>query len=253
MYPWCWIYREKIARFSPTSKKGAKGPQPCSKVKHIEVDMIAPRSSHQTLSGKNPKIGPQICDFWGSKYANSGKVASSSLPGRNRPSDSAISASTELAISFYSLLSLPRIPLVNLKNAHSTASAKDGSFPITNSKPSFGSHLSIFPSPACTFAHWFSLSSPSGTSTTTPSPVISEYDDTRDQAQGFFEGGWCTGDADLAVEIIVDIVRGDGKAKGKEWPTYLVFGPGGDVAIKSKCEKMVKVLDEWKDVTGVLS
>ncbi|KAK0452698.1 hypothetical protein EV421DRAFT_1731292 [Armillaria borealis] len=83
--------------------------------------------------------------------------------------------------------------------------------------------------------------------------LISDYKDTRDRAKGFFEGGWCTGDADLAVEIVVDVVRGDGKAKGREWPTYLVFGPGGDVAVRSKCEKMVKVLDEWKDVTGVLS
>lgn len=83
--------------------------------------------------------------------------------------------------------------------------------------------------------------------------LISDYNDTRDHAKGFFEGGWCTGDADLAVEIVVDVVRGEGKAKGREWPTYLVFGPGGDVAVRSKCEKMVKVLDEWKDVTGVLS
>ncbi|KAK0494466.1 hypothetical protein EDD18DRAFT_1288234 [Armillaria luteobubalina] len=83
--------------------------------------------------------------------------------------------------------------------------------------------------------------------------LISDYNDTRDRAKEFFEGGWCTGDADLAVEIVVDVVRGDGKAKGREWPTYLVFGPGGDVAVRSKCEKMVKVLDGWKDVTGVLS
>ncbi|KAG7441151.1 NAD(P)-binding protein [Guyanagaster necrorhizus] len=83
--------------------------------------------------------------------------------------------------------------------------------------------------------------------------LISDYDHTRHHAIGFFEGGWCTGDADLAVDVVVDVVRGDGKAKGREWPTYLVLGPGGDVAIRSKCEKMVKVLDEWKDVTGVLS
>ncbi|KAK0203380.1 hypothetical protein DFS33DRAFT_1474461 [Desarmillaria ectypa] len=83
--------------------------------------------------------------------------------------------------------------------------------------------------------------------------LIPDYNNTRNHAKGLFEGGWCTGDADLAVEIVVDVVRGDGQAKGKEWPTYLVFGPGGDVAVRSKCEKMVKVLDEWKDVTGVLS
>ncbi len=64
--------------------------------------------------------------------------------------------------------------------------------------------------------------------------------------------GFCTGDATKAMDVLVDVVRGEGKARGKEWPLYFVFGPGGEKAVRHKCEKILRVMDEWKDVTDAL-
>lgn len=61
--------------------------------------------------------------------------------------------------------------------------------------------------------------------------------------------GFCTGDATKAMEVLVDVIRGEGKARGKEWPLYFVFGPGGKEGVRTKCEKILRVMEEWEDVT----
>jgi len=61
--------------------------------------------------------------------------------------------------------------------------------------------------------------------------------------------GALNGDPDKAAEVIVDVVRGEGVAKGRPWPEYLLLGEGAEAAVRGKCSKVLKVLDEWLDVT----
>ena len=56
------------------------------------------------------------------------------------------------------------------------------------------------------------------------------------------------GDPDKAVEVIVDVVRGEGVAKGRPWPGYLVLGEDAEADVRIKCKKVLDVLDEWVDV-----
>jgi hypothetical protein len=47
----------------------------------------------------------------------------------------------------------------------------------------------------------------------------------------------------------MDIVRGEGVAKGREWPKYLILGEDAELAIRTKCAIMLDTLDKWGDVT----
>ncbi|KAG5221610.1 oxidoreductase YusZ [Salix suchowensis] len=56
------------------------------------------------------------------------------------------------------------------------------------------------------------------------------------------------GDPQKAMEVVVDVVRGEGVAKGREWPTYLILGEDAEVDIRNKIGKIAKALDDWQDV-----
>lgn len=53
------------------------------------------------------------------------------------------------------------------------------------------------------------------------------------------------GDPDKAMQLLVDVVRGEGSAKEKEWPLYLPMGEVAEGAIRTKSKRMIQVLDEW--------
>lgn len=57
------------------------------------------------------------------------------------------------------------------------------------------------------------------------------------------------GDPTKAMEAVVDIVRGEGIAKGRPWPELLILGEDAERDVRDKCNKVLKALDEWKDVT----
>lgn len=61
-----------------------------------------------------------------------------------------------------------------------------------------------------------------------------------------------SGDPDKAVEVIVDAVRGEGRAEGKEWPLYLPLGRDANKDIETKCVKMLTAVKDWKEVTDYL-
>jgi hypothetical protein len=84
---------------------------------------------------------------------------------------------------------------------------------------------------------------------------IEEYDSLRRSAMTRFASipGREPGDPDKAVEVIVDVVRGEGVAKGRPWPDYLFLGDDAEAAVRAKCSKFLKVLDEWADVTRNVS
>ncbi|KAF5370907.1 hypothetical protein D9615_009800 [Tricholomella constricta] len=57
------------------------------------------------------------------------------------------------------------------------------------------------------------------------------------------------GDPDKAMEAVIDVVRGEGVAKGRTWPGYLVLGEDAEHDVRAQCNKILKALDEWKDVS----
>ncbi|KDQ52234.1 hypothetical protein JAAARDRAFT_485595 [Jaapia argillacea MUCL 33604] len=79
---------------------------------------------------------------------------------------------------------------------------------------------------------------------------IPDYDDLRAKSQAAFEAvrGKQPGDPAKAMEAVLDVVRGEGRAKGRSWPTYLPLGEIAEKGIKEKCSRIVGVLDEWADV-----
>ncbi|KAI0716853.1 NAD-P-binding protein [Earliella scabrosa] len=80
--------------------------------------------------------------------------------------------------------------------------------------------------------------------------VIHDYDEMRAEAMKRIR--WARehmpGDPAKAMELLVDVVRGEGKAAGRAWPLYLPMGAVTDDAIRAKTKQMLDVLDEWKDV-----
>lgn len=56
------------------------------------------------------------------------------------------------------------------------------------------------------------------------------------------------GDPQKAVELMIDLVKGEGCAAGKTVPLRLPIGRDSREAIKSACEEMLRTIEEWKDV-----
>jgi hypothetical protein len=56
------------------------------------------------------------------------------------------------------------------------------------------------------------------------------------------------GDPDKAMEVVVDVVRGEGKAKGRPWPLYLALGEDADANIRQRSMNLLKHVDQWGDV-----
>jgi len=79
---------------------------------------------------------------------------------------------------------------------------------------------------------------------------IAAYNDMRRTATEEFGSIYGTqkGDPNKAMEAVVDVVRGEGKAKGRPWPLYLALGDDADEGIRQKSAKLLKHVDEWGDV-----
>lgn len=56
------------------------------------------------------------------------------------------------------------------------------------------------------------------------------------------------GDPEKAMEAVVDVVRGEGVVKGRPCPRYLILGEDAEQDVRTKSNKILDVLDEWKDV-----
>ncbi|TEY35142.1 hypothetical protein BOTCAL_0605g00050 [Botryotinia calthae] len=56
------------------------------------------------------------------------------------------------------------------------------------------------------------------------------------------------GDPKKAAERIVDIVRREGLAAGKETPPRLPLGPDGLQQLKNKCLSTLKILEDWEEL-----
>jgi len=61
------------------------------------------------------------------------------------------------------------------------------------------------------------------------------------------------GDPVKAMEAVVDVVRGEGKAEGRPWPLYLALGDDADECIRQKSARLLQHVDEWGDVIKSVS
>ncbi|KIM81166.1 hypothetical protein PILCRDRAFT_8866 [Piloderma croceum F 1598] len=79
---------------------------------------------------------------------------------------------------------------------------------------------------------------------------IPAYDDLREITIQRFSSvaGSQKGDPDKAMEVVVDVVRGEGKAKGRPWPLYLALGDDADANIRQRSMNLLKHMDQWGDV-----
>jgi len=91
------------------------------------------------------------------------------------------------------------------------------------------------------------------------SHLIADYDVVRSKCIAVFKAtaGTQKGDPDKGVELVVDVVRGEGKALKadgtlREWPLYLPLGDDAVQDIRHKCMTMLNAVDEWADVTSHL-
>ncbi|KAF9223109.1 NAD(P)-binding protein [Gyrodon lividus] len=71
---------------------------------------------------------------------------------------------------------------------------------------------------------------------------ISDYDEERKKVGAMFSAtaGKQPGDPVKAMKAVVEVVCGEGRAKGKD----------ADRDVRSKCARMIRHLDEWSDVVG---
>ncbi|KAI0090486.1 hypothetical protein BDY19DRAFT_992673 [Irpex rosettiformis] len=79
---------------------------------------------------------------------------------------------------------------------------------------------------------------------------IPDYDELRAIAKKRFDNidKFLLGDPVKAMELLADVVRGEGRAKGKSWPLYLPLGKEAEDAIRSKAKLLEKVLDDWGEI-----
>jgi hypothetical protein len=54
------------------------------------------------------------------------------------------------------------------------------------------------------------------------------------------------------MEVLVDVVKGEGVAKGRAWPLYLVLGEDAVADVKAKCASMLDSLNAWQDIAGLV-
>ena len=80
---------------------------------------------------------------------------------------------------------------------------------------------------------------------------IPDYEEMREKGFARYanQNGKQPGDALKAMQAVVDVVRGEGKAAGKEWPLWLVLGNDAEDDLRVHCEQRLKNLEEWLDIT----
>ncbi|KAJ3520425.1 hypothetical protein NM688_g9163 [Phlebia brevispora] len=81
--------------------------------------------------------------------------------------------------------------------------------------------------------------------------TIPEYEALRQKAFGKYavQNGKQPGDAVKAMQAVVDVVNGEGKAKGKPWPLWLVLGVDAEEDMRKHLEVRAKNLEDWLEVT----
>jgi len=83
-------------------------------------------------------------------------------------------------------------------------------------------------------------------------PEIADY---RPMYEGFLGAvttmsGFQPGDVKKGVSRMVDVLKGEGFAKGKQMPERMPIGPDSIELARAKCNAMLKICDEWESFVG---
>ncbi|KAK1228108.1 hypothetical protein PQX77_008879 [Marasmius sp. AFHP31] len=80
---------------------------------------------------------------------------------------------------------------------------------------------------------------------------IPDYQEMTEQVEAALQAynGKQPGDPQRGVQIILDLLHGDGVAQGKPFPTSIQFGSDCYNVAKEHCETALTNLEEWKDVS----
>ena len=62
------------------------------------------------------------------------------------------------------------------------------------------------------------------------------------------KNGTESGDPARVASAIVDVVRGEGRARERAWPGTLVMGRDAVRDVRVRCEGILRGLDEWEDL-----
>ena len=57
------------------------------------------------------------------------------------------------------------------------------------------------------------------------------------------------GDPKKGVEVMIDIIKGEGIAAGRDFPTVVALGSDCYEGVKAACHDTLQNLEAWKDVT----
>lgn len=82
-------------------------------------------------------------------------------------------------------------------------------------------------------------------------PRIRDYNPTTEGYNKALEtyNGQQPGDPKKGVQVMIDVVKGEGAAKGKKFPTVLALGSDSYQTIKDRAEQTLRDLEEWAHVT----
>ncbi|KAK3314462.1 hypothetical protein B0H66DRAFT_313654 [Apodospora peruviana] len=68
-------------------------------------------------------------------------------------------------------------------------------------------------------------------------------------ASGIPKSAMAPSDIAKIPDAIIDVIKGEGLAKGRTMPLRVVLGPDSMDGIRQKCKEQLELLDEWEDVT----
>ncbi|TVY20858.1 putative oxidoreductase YusZ [Lachnellula arida] len=79
-----------------------------------------------------------------------------------------------------------------------------------------------------------------------------EYKTLSDAVIGGAKGysGQQQGDPYKAVEVVIDVVKQEGKAAGKGIPAKLPLGADAVAQMRNKCTDVLKLLDDWEEISS---
>ncbi|KAF8498827.1 hypothetical protein JB92DRAFT_2817265 [Gautieria morchelliformis] len=80
---------------------------------------------------------------------------------------------------------------------------------------------------------------------------IPEYEHIHSGVRKYLDNtnGTQTGDPKKAAAVILDVVKGEGIARGRPWTGTLFLGSDAVRDVRAKCEATLKLLEDWSDVT----
>ncbi|KAI0638626.1 NAD-P-binding protein [Trametes polyzona] len=79
---------------------------------------------------------------------------------------------------------------------------------------------------------------------------VPAYDAVRNAGMARFAAlaGHERGDPARAMDLLVDVVKGEGRAAGREWPLWLVLGRDAYADVRAKTNRLLKTMDAWEDL-----